>query len=275
MTLLDGKTLAEKITSELKLKVARLPSSPRLDMLVMGDDFASRKYVEMKEKKAKALGIDGEIHEFAAKATTSDLIEKVNALNSDPAITGIMVQLPLPKTIDQNEVINTIDFRKDVDGLSAYSLGLLFQQHPYFVPATPKAVMRLLSEYSIPLEGKTVAMVGKSAIVGAPLVALLSQASATVTLCHSRTANLATVTSKCEVVITATGKPHLIIADHVKEGAVVIDVGITKHPDTGKTAGDVDLDSVKNKAAYISPVPGGVGPMTIAMLLENVIEKPR
>lgn len=273
MKILDGKALAEKITQDLKQKVTELSKPPRLDIILVGDNYASQKYVEMKEKKAREIGIDSEIHSFPATVATQEIIKTIESLNTDPNITGIMVQLPLPETIDQNVVINTIDYAKDVDALSAYSLGLLFQQKPHYVPATPKAVMRLLDKYKIPLDGKTVAMIGKSAIVGAPLVALLSQAGATVTLCHSRTVNLADITNKCEILITATGKPGLIKAKHVKTGAVVIDVGIAKHPNTGKISGDVDFESVNEKVSYISPVPGGVGPMTIAMLLENVIEK--
>lgn len=271
MKYLDGRSLSEKILSDLKKKIEHFEVPPRLDMILVGDDFGSKKYVQMKQKQARDIGITGDVHLFNSKATTEGVLEKVIELNRDDSVTGLMVQLPLPEGLDQTRIVNAIDYTKDVDGLSAYSLGLLFQQRPHMVPATPLGVMRLLDEYGIKIEGKTAAIIGKSAIVGAPLVALLSQAGATTILCHSRTENLPEVTSKCDIVVSAVGKPNLVTGDFIKSGAVVVDVGISQHPETGKVAGDIDIDLVMDKASYISPVPGGVGPMTIAMLLENVV----
>jgi len=273
MKILDGKAVANEITADLKNKISELEKPPRLDIIIVGEDFASQKYVSMKEQKAKEIGMLGEIHRFNDNASREKIISKIEELNSNDDITGFMVQLPLPREIDQQEVTNHIHFSKDVDGLSAYSLGLLFQQRPSFVSATPKGVMRLLTHYNITIEGTNSVIIGKSAIVGAPLSALLTQAGSTVTICHSRTQNLAGVCSKADILISATGKAELVTKEFVKKDAVVIDVGTSKHPQTGKLSGDVKFDEVKDIASFITPVPGGVGPMTISMLLENTYEK--
>lgn len=270
MIILDGKKLSQKILSDLSQEISQHKSKPRLDIILVGNDLASFKYVENKNKRAKEIGITGEIHHFAEFSKTEEIIQKISELNSNPNVNGIMVQLPLPPQINQSKVLNSINFQKDVDGLTAVNLGLLFQKHPHaFVPATPFGIMKLLEEYNIDLFGKNAVIIGRSPIVGIPLTALLLNQNATVTVCHSKTKDLSEITKKADIIISAISKPNFINSDYVKTGAVLVDVSTNIDPLTNKTTGDVNFDSVSKIASYVSPVPGGVGPMTIASLLEN------
>lgn len=271
MIILDGKKLAQKILINLGQEISQHKTSqPRLDIILVGNNPASFKYVENKNKKAKEVGIIGEIHHFAEFSKTQDIIKKIQELNSDPLVNGIMIQLPLPRQIDQARVLNTISFQKDVDGLTAVNLGLLFQNHNHaFTPATPLGIIKLLKEYNIELIGKNAVIIGRSPIVGIPLSALFLKENATVTICHSHTKNLKEITKNADLIVTAISQPGFITADFIKTGATVIDVSTNIDLVTNKIIGDVDFDSVSPLVSHITPVPGGVGPMTIASLLEN------
>ena len=271
MIILDGKKLAQKILSDLTQEISQIKNcQPRLDIILVGSDPASFKYVENKNKKAKELGIIGEIHHFAQFSKTEEIINKIQQLNSDPLVNGIMVQLPLPHQIDQSRVLNTISFKKDVDGLTATNLGLLFQNHTHaFIPATPMGIMKLLKEYNYDFIGKNAVIIGRSPIVGIPLSALLLKENATVTICHSKTKNLKEITKTADILITAISKSEYFTFEFIKTGATIIDVSTNINPISGKITGDINFDSVCPFVSQISPVPGGVGPMTIACLLEN------
>jgi len=238
--------------------------------VLVGNDPASRVYVRNKAKSCEETGLHSEVHELPADTSEKALLELVARLNRDPKIHGILVQLPLPKQINSDRVLAAISPAKDVDGFHAESLGALVQGLPGFVPCTPAGVMEMLAHAKVPLAGARAVIVGRSTIVGKPLALLLLQKDATVTICHSRTKDLAARTREADVLIAAVGKAKLITRDMVKPGACVIDVGINRLPD-GKLAGDVDFDSVKEVAGSITPVPGGVGPMTIAMLIVNTV----
>ena len=262
MTILDGKTLSVKILSTLASKIPPR-NSIRLDVVLIGDNLASQKYVAQKEKIAQKLGFNCQIHRLPASTNTVTVLNKVHLLNRDPDSTAIMVQLPLPSQLNTLSIINAVDPKKDVDGLSATNLGLLFQNSPKaIVPATPRGIIDLLSAHNIPLAGKNAVIIGRSSVVGLPLLALLKNQDVTVTLCHSKTQDLSSICSQADILISATNKPNLVTADFVKDGAVVVDVG---YP-----AGDVDFSAVSLKASFITPVPGGVGPMTIASLFQNL-----
>ncbi|HEX2649065.1 MAG TPA: bifunctional methylenetetrahydrofolate dehydrogenase/methenyltetrahydrofolate cyclohydrolase FolD [Burkholderiales bacterium] len=272
-TLIDGKTLAASTRAALKDKVAQLAAKgarPGLAAVLVGNDPASRVYVRNKAKSCEETGLHSEVHELPADTSEKALLELVARLNRDPKIHGILVQLPLPKQINSDRVLAAISPAKDVDGFHAESLGALVQGLPGFVPCTPAGVMEMLAHAKVPLAGARAVIVGRSTIVGKPLALLLLQKDATVTICHSRTKDLAARTREADVLIAAVGKAKLITRDMVKPGACVIDVGINRLPD-GKLAGDVDFDSVKEVAGSITPVPGGVGPMTIAMLIVNTV----
>ena len=272
-TLIDGKSLAASTRAALKDKVAQLAAKgarPGLAAVLVGDDPASRVYVRNKAKSCEETGLHSEVHELPKDTGEKALLELVARLNKDPKIHGILVQLPLPKQINSDRVLAAISPAKDVDGFHAESLGALVQGLPGFVPCTPAGVMEMLAHAKVPLAGARAVIVGRSTIVGKPLALLLLQKDATVTICHSRTKDLPARTREADVLIAAVGKAKLVTGDMVKPGACVIDVGINRLPD-GKLAGDVDFDSVKEVAGSITPVPGGVGPMTIAMLIVNTV----
>lgn len=269
--ILDGKKLSQKILIDLGQEILNTKNShPRLDIILVGNDPASFKYVENKNKKAKDVGIIGEIHHFAEFAKTEEIVTKIQELNLNPLVNGIMVQLPLPSQIDQSRVLNAINFQKDVDGLTATNLGLLFQNHiRAFIPATPFGIIKLLKEYNFDFIGKNAVIVGRSPIVGIPLSALFLKENATVTICHSRTKNLKEITKNADILITAISKPNYFTSEFIKNAAVVVDVSTNIDLVSGKVVGDVNFESVCSIASFITPVPGGVGPMTIACLLEN------
>lgn len=270
-TILDGKKLRDKILCDLKSKVDNFDIKPFLTVVLVGENPASKLYVENKKKYAKKLGIKSEILNFSSDISEKDLIAKIEELNNNKDVTGILVQLPLPKHINKVNVINAIKPEKDVDGFTEYNFGKLFSgEEPIVYPCTPKGIMLLLDEYKIELEGKNVAVIGRSNIVGRPLAQMLLNRNATVTICHSKTKNIAQITKTADIVISAVGK-NIIKGEMLKSGCVIVDVGIFKD-ENGNTSGDVDFESASRVASYISPVPGGVGPMTIASLMLNTIE---
>lgn len=275
--ILDGKKTSAEVKEELKPRIAYLTErgcQPGVAVVLVGDDPASQIYVRNKERTCEKLGIYSVQHRLPATTPQEELIELVNNLNQDERIHGILVQLPLPPHIQEREVLYHISPEKDVDGFHPYSLGRLMIGDPVFLPCTPWGVQELLLRYNLSPEGKNVVIVGRSNIVGKPLAMMLVQkgrgANATVSMCHTGTRNLSTYTRMADILIAACGSPRLITPDMVKEGAVVVDVGINKVGD--KTVGDVDFEGVKEVASYISPVPGGVGPMTIAMLMANTVK---
>ncbi|MFO0588323.1 MAG: bifunctional methylenetetrahydrofolate dehydrogenase/methenyltetrahydrofolate cyclohydrolase FolD [Polyangiaceae bacterium] len=272
--LIDGKAISQKVRDEVKAKVAafvlRHGRAPGLDVVLVGENPASVTYTKSKEKMAKEAGMNGRLHKLAADTTERDLLDLVAALNADPTVDGILVQLPLPKQIREEKVLDAIDPRKDVDGFHPVNAGLLLSGRPGLVPCTPKGCMRLLAETSVSLKGARAVVVGRSNIVGKPMALLLLAEHATVTLAHSRTKDLPGLCREADVLVAAVGKARMIEGDWVKPGAVVIDVGINRTED-GKLCGDVDTEAAKEHAAWITPVPGGVGPMTIACLLENTL----
>jgi methylenetetrahydrofolate dehydrogenase (NADP+)/methenyltetrahydrofolate cyclohydrolase len=271
--IIDGKAIAARVRAEVKAEVERLSSSgapPALATVLVGDDPASKIYVSGKHRACEEVGIQSIGHELPASMSQEELLALVDELNDDPGVNGFLVQLPLPDQIDPAAVAGTIEPLKDVDGLTPTNAGLLVQgRAEALVPATPLGVMHLLRESGAALEGAEAVVVGRSNLVGRPLVSLLLAENATVTTCHSRTRDLGAVCRRAEVLIAAVGRPRLIGADMVSEGATVIDVGTTRTEDG--LVGDVDFEAVKEKARAITPVPGGVGPMTIAMLLRNTL----
>ena len=272
-TLIDGKSLAAELRNSLKSAVASLAARgarPGLAAILAGDDPASRVYVRNKVRACEAAGVHSEVHEFPGDVAEAALLQCVARLNADRAVHGILVQLPLPKQIDAQRVLAAVSPAKDVDGFHAVNLGALVQGRAGFVPGTPAGVMRLLEHAGVPLAGKQATIVGRSTIVGKPLALLLMQKDATVTICHSKTPQLASVTRQADVLVAAAGRAKLITADMVKHGACVIDVGINRAGD-GKLVGDVDFAAVKEIAGSITPVPGGVGPMTVAMMIVNAV----
>ena len=276
MKILDGKHTSQKILDDISSKVERIALDgkrvPRLDLILIGDNFASVKYVQIKKKKAKELGIECQIHRLEENPTTEEVVNIVKTLNAFDKVDGFMVQLPLPDHIDTNIVLESINPRKDVDGLTSVNLGRLFQNDPKAIPsATPLGIMRLLDEYKIELSGKKVVILGSSNIVGVPLGAMMLRRDATVTICNSKTPNIQEVAKSAEILISATGVPLLVNSEFLKEGVVVVDVGSNKHPDTGKLVGDVDWEGIQGLPSYITPVPGGVGPMTVASLMLNLM----
>jgi methylenetetrahydrofolate dehydrogenase (NADP+)/methenyltetrahydrofolate cyclohydrolase len=276
MELLNGKLLSQNILDDISQEVADIKrkggKTPRLDMILVGDNFGSIKYVEMKEKAARDIGIESVIHRMDNSVNTLDIVNLIDSLDKDLNVDGYMVQLPLPDHINTNLVLEAIDSRKDVDGLSPVNLGKLFQKDPLaIVPATPLGIMKLLEEYNIKIFGKHVVILGASTIVGIPLEAMLLEKNATVTICNIHTVDIEEIAQQADILISATGKPLLVKKNFLKPGVVVVDVGSSKHPETGKIVGDVDWDSVQGIPSYITPVPGGVGPMTIASLMLNLM----
>jgi len=271
--ILDGKTLAAAMRADLKQRVAALVQRgvrPGLAVILAGDDPASRVYVRNKTLAAEQAGVVSSLIEFPASVTEAQLMARISALNADPAVHSILVQLPLPKHIDGARILEAIAPAKDVDGFHEANLGALLAGRPGVVPCTPAGVMRLIEHARVPLAGRRAVVIGRSNIVGKPLALLLLQKDATVTICHSKSGNLSDLTKHADILVGAVGRAKLVTADMVKPGACVIDVGINRLPD-GKLAGDVDFAPVKEVAGWITPVPGGVGPMTVAMLLENCV----
>ena len=265
--LLDGKKIAAQIMAKVQQAIASFPQKPRLAIVRCGDDPASVLYTAMKQKKAEEIGIQAELYVFSSTVNQQEVIEKIQCLNA--TVDGIMVQLPLPAHLSERQVCDAIDIDKDVDGLTQQSLAQVMNNQELHAPATPKAVIRLLDEYHLPLAGKNVVIVGRSTLIGKPLAMMALHRDATVSICHSKTPDLAKHTCQADVLISAVGKQHFITPDMIKEDAIVIDVGISKQDNQIK--GDIHPDVIQ-KAAFLAPVPGGVGPMTIAMLLEAVAE---
>lgn len=269
--ILDGKRLRDELLEELKTKLSSYKVLPKLTVILVGDNPASQIYVNNKKKTAEKLGIISEIVNYPEEITETELLEKINELNNDKSVNAILVQLPLPSHIDKSKIINTISPIKDVDGFTPENFGkLLTGEKPYVYPCTPKGILLLLDKYGIEVDGKHVVIVGRSNIVGKPLAVMMLNRNATVTLCHSHTKNLAEITKTADILISAVGE-KLIEDNMVKINGVVIDVGIFKD-ENGKTRGDVDFANVSKKTSFISPVPGGVGPMTIASLMLNTVE---
>lgn len=271
--IIDGKKTAETVRAEWKLRAERLIQSgikPGLAVIIVGDNAASGIYVRNKVRACSEIGIYSEVHSFSQNADQNEVLDCIQALNENPHIHGILVQLPLPPHFENNRVIASIAIEKDVDGFHLYNVGALVTGNTIFSPCTPYGVMVMLEKYHIPIEGRHAVVVGRSNIVGKPMAFMLLEQGATVTICTSKTRDLPQFTKKADILVVATGKPRMITAEMVKPGAVVIDVGINRLPD-GKLCGDVDYESVKAIAGYITPVPGGVGPMTITMLLCNTI----
>jgi methylenetetrahydrofolate dehydrogenase (NADP+)/methenyltetrahydrofolate cyclohydrolase len=265
--ILDGKKIAEMRQKILKEEIGSSGLSPRLATVIVGNDPASQMYIRMKHRACEEVGIGSAGLELSGDATTGQVLEAVTQLNNDEDIHGILVQLPLPKHVDSQRVIAAVRPDKDVDGFNPFNLGLLFSGRPQFVPCTPKGIMTLLAEYKIELSGTRAVVVGRSIDVGRPMAALLTNADATVTVCHSKTKDLVREVNRADILVSAVGKAHFITREMVRPGAVVIDVGINQL--NGKLVGDVDFAAVKDIASAITPVPGGVGPMTIATLMEN------
>lgn len=272
---LDGKAVAQKVKGEVAEAIASLGYQPGLATVLVGDDPASHTYVKGKRRDASEVGVRSVHHELASSVAQVDLEELIATLNQDKEIDGILVQLPLPVALDSERVVSSIDPAKDVDGLHPHNLGLLVLDRPGLRPCTPSGIMRILEDHGVSVSGKTAVVIGRSFLVGRPMALMLASkgVDATVTMAHSRTADLAAVARGADILVAAAGVPGLVTADFVKPGAAVIDVGISR-TDLGLT-GDVDFDSVRDVAGSITPVPGGVGPMTRAMLLVNTLEAAR
>ena len=281
-TLLDGRATAQQIQAEIKTKVSSFADAtgktPTLAAVLVGEDPASAVYVRNKERACKKVGVSSRLIRMDASTTTEQLIDTVSKLNNDSDVSGILVQLPLPKQIDSQKVLDLIDPIKDVDAFHPHNVGLLSQGRPQFLPCTPHGVLQVLHRYDISISGKLTAIIGRSDIVGKPLGMLMGGKSShlgpemcnsTVTICHSRTPDLAEITKQADIVVAAIGVPKFVTAEMVKPGAVVVDVGINRTDDG--LCGDVDFEAVRQVASHITPVPGGVGPLTVTMLLENTL----
>ena len=272
--LIDGKAVSQKIKMQVKTRVEKLTQQgivPGLAVVIVGEDSASLTYVKNKKKTCEALGMRSDLHQFPDTLTEQELLSKIDELNRDPEIHGILVQLPLPQQIDESKVITAISPDKDVDGFHPISVGNMIIGKDAFLPCTPHGIMQLLSHYGIDPAGKHAVVIGRSNIVGKPIGQLLLQKDATVTYCHSKTKDLASFTAQADILISAIGRAKFIDRTFIKPGAVVIDVGMNRD-ENGKLCGDVDFEDVQETAAFVTPVPGGVGPMTIAMLMENTLE---
>ncbi|MCC6552516.1 MAG: bifunctional methylenetetrahydrofolate dehydrogenase/methenyltetrahydrofolate cyclohydrolase FolD [Polyangiaceae bacterium] len=276
--ILDGKAISQKVRDEVKEGVARFVEAhgrpPGLDVVLVGEDPASVVYTRNKEKASNEVGMRGRLHRLPAETTEGELLRQIAALNADPLVDGILVQLPLPRAIREHRVLDAIDPAKDVDGFHPVNAGLLATGRPGLVPCTPRGCMRLLAEAGAALAGARAVVVGRSNIVGKPMAQLLLAEHATVTIAHSRTRDLAAVCREADVLVVAVGKRAIVGGDAVKEGAIVIDVGMNRN-EAGKLCGAVEFDAAKERASWITPVPGGVGPMTIACLLENTLRAAR
>ena len=275
--ILDGKALAKSIKEDIAEKVAADVAAgkrrPGLAVILVGDDPGSRSYVAGKAKDAEQVGFDGNTIKFADTISEEELLREIDRLNQDPAVDGILVQLPLPKHIDSDRVIEAIIPEKDVDGFHPLNVAALWLRHPGTLPCTPKGIIHLLKGNGIEIAGKKAVVVGRSNIVGLPMAKLLLDNNATVTVAHSKTPDLGAVTREADILVVAVGKPNMVSGDMIKPGATVVDVGVNRNPATGKLCGDVDFESASDVAAWITPVPGGVGPLTRACLMENTYEK--
>lgn len=276
LMILDGKALASKIKGEVAEKVAACVAeghrAPQLLVILLGEDPGSVSYVKGKARDAEEVGFKGTTLRLPAETTEEELLERIAECNADPEVDGLLVQLPLPRHIDEQKVIAAIDPAKDVDGFHPANVAGLYLRTPSLTPCTPKGIIRMLRESGTQIEGKKAVVIGRSNIVGLPVAKLLLDNNATVTIAHSRTPDLAAVASQADILVVAVGRPELVTADMVKPGAVVIDVGVNRHPQTGKLCGDVHFASCAEKASAITPVPGGVGPLTRACLMENTLE---
>ena len=272
---IDGKGIAQKIRGEVAQSVEQLKNQrgiiPGLAVLWVGDNPASHVYVRTKKKACEEVGIYSEEHRLPSNATEQSLLQLIDDLNNNPKIHGILVQLPLPSSLSEKTVLEKVDPLKDIDGFHPFNLGKLLAGEPIFEPCTPLGIIRLLEHEKIPIPGKEAVVVGRSAIVGKPVAMMLLQRNATVTICHSKTRDLASVTQRADILVVAIGKASLIRGDWIKQGATVIDVGMNRLEDKS-LVGDVEFDSAKERAGAITPVPGGVGPMTVAMLLHNTLK---
>ena len=272
--IIDGKELAKKIKFELKEEVEELKKNginPKLAVIMVGDDPASKVYVKNKSKACEKVGIEFEEHLFDSNIDEKTLLSLIKDLNDDKTVTGILLQAPIPKHLNINKAFETISPEKDVDGFNPLNIGKLTIGEDTFISCTPYGIVKMLEEYKIETTGKQVVILGRSNIVGKPLIQCMLNLNSTVTVCHSKTKNISEITKTADILISAIGKPRFVTKDMVKDGAVVIDVGINRLED-GNIVGDVDFNNVIGKTAYITPVPGGVGPMTIAMLLTNVVK---
>lgn len=275
MVLMDGQKVSKEILLTLQSEVSHLHSEhvhPKLAVILVGKDPASVSYIRSKQKACDITGIEWEQFDYEMDVTTEELIDKIKELNEDSTIHGVLVQLPLPKQVYSPDVIRAIDPSKDVDGFTAYNLGKMFlsTEFEHLTPCTPKGAIRMLEYYDVPIEGKEVVVVGHSNIVGKPLATMLLNRNATVTVCHIHTKDLAFHTKRADILCVAVGKPNLITADMVKDGVVVVDIGINRL-ESGKLVGDTDFENISKKASFITPVPGGAGPMTVACLMENTV----
>ena len=272
--IMDGKALAQKIRSELKEEVKSLRKNnivPRLAVIMVGNNEASKIYVKNKSKACEEIGIEYEEYMLPEETTNDALLGLIEKLNARNEIHGILLQSPLPKHLDINQAFEKIDYRKDVDGFSSINVGKLVLGRDTFISCTPYGVMKILEEYNIDIQGKHAVVIGRSNIVGKPIAQCLLAKNATVTMCHSKTQNLKDITKNADILVAAIGKEKFITKDMIKNGAVVIDVGINKM-ENGKLCGDTDYENLQEKASFITPVPGGVGPMTVAMLMNNVVK---
>lgn len=272
MTILDGRIVANKLKNEIKEKVSNLEVKPGLAVICIGNDPASQIYVKLKRKVCEELGIYIEEHFFNDNVTQKELIDLIDDLNEDDSIHGILLQSPIPYHLNILELFDRISPKKDIDGFNLVNVGKLSQGQDCFVPCTPLGIMRLLKEYNIEIEGKNCVVVGRSNIVGRPMAQLLINANGTVTVCHSKTRNLGEITKNADILIVAVGKPKFITQDMVKNGAIIVDVGINRVEGSKRIKGDVDFENVKDKCEFITPVPGGVGPMTIVTLMSNLLK---
>lgn len=276
MQILNGREVARNILDDIALKIRALGEQgkriPRIDMILVGNDYASQKYVRLKQVVAKEIGVMGWVHRMPESVNTLEVINLVDTLNKDETVDGFMIQLPLPSHIDRALVLKSIDSKKDVDGLTPTNLGKLFQKDSTAIPsATPLGIITLLDKYNIKLLGKRVVIFGSSAIVGKPLTAMMLERRATVTMCNSKTVEIADIAKEADILVSAVGKPLFVKGNFLKKDCILIDVGSNKHPESGKLVGDVDWDSIQGIPSYITPVPGGVGPMTLASLMLNLM----
>lgn len=274
--IISGKDLSSKLKEDMRAEVSTFPEKygrvPHLVVILVGDDPASASYVKGKAKASEFVGIRNTTVLRPATVSENELLELIRQLNYDDTVDGILVQLPLPEHISEAKVIETISKEKDVDGFHPLNVAALWQKQPCTLPCTPKGIIKMLKFAGVEIRGKRAVVIGRSNIVGLPVAKLLLDENATVTIAHSRTADLPSVTREADILVVAIGRPKFVTADMVSDGAVVIDVGVNRDPETGKLCGDVDFDAVERKASVITPVPGGVGPMTICCLMENTIE---
>ena len=274
MNLLDGKKVSQKVKDELKIEVNKIKKSginPRLAVIMVGDNSASQIYVRNKSKVCDYIGIEFEEYILSEETKQEELLQLIDKLNNKKEVNGILLQSPIPNHLDINEAFRKISPEKDVDGFHPVNVGKLALGQDTFISCTPYGIIKILEDYDINIEGKNAVVIGRSNIVGKPMSQCLLNKNATVTICHSKTKNLSDITKKADILVAAIGKPNFVTEDMVKPGAVIIDVGINRMED-GKLKGDVDFEEVSKKASYITPVPGGVGPMTIAMLMTNLVK---